>query len=96
MYLIKQIPDDPRKLEMCAHPLSLLLSHEADGARRARRCFDCSAFQFQLDQGKPFEDHVFQTIFLNKDHEKYWSNNEINKDKISASCPAEDEGGGPS
>ncbi|BGP44415.1 hypothetical protein JCM10450v2_000228 [Rhodotorula kratochvilovae] len=61
MYLIKQIPDDPRKLEMC---------------------FDCSAFQFQLDQGKPFEDHVFQTIFLNKDHEKYWSNNEINKDKI--------------
>ncbi|BGO99092.1 hypothetical protein NBRC10513v2_000196 [Rhodotorula toruloides] len=61
MYLIKECPGDPRKLEMC---------------------FDCSAFQFQLNQGKPLEDHVFQTIFLNTDHKKYWSMDEIKKDKI--------------
>ncbi|GJN92087.1 hypothetical protein Rhopal_005116-T1 [Rhodotorula paludigena] len=61
MYLIKQNPGDPRKLEMC---------------------FDCSAFQYQLNQGKPFEDHVFQTIFLNTKHKKYWSKDEIKKDKI--------------
>ncbi|GAA5918300.1 hypothetical protein JCM1841_002157 [Sporobolomyces salmonicolor] len=62
MYLIKNNPGDPRKVEMC---------------------FDCSNFQYQLkEQDKPFEDHVFQTIFLNKKHEKYWSKDGINPDKI--------------
>ncbi|GAA5914445.1 hypothetical protein JCM5296_002141 [Sporobolomyces johnsonii] len=62
MYLIKNNPGDPRKVEMC---------------------FDCSNFQYQLkEQEKPFEDHVFQTIFLNTKHEKYWSKDEINPDKI--------------
>lgn len=67
-------------------------------------CFDCSAFQYQLDQvcrvtlypagshdlfsdslpqDKPLEDHVFQTIFLNKKHEHTWTRDEIKKDKIS-------------
>jgi hypothetical protein len=45
--------------------------------------FDCTAFQFQLPKDKPFEDHVFQTIFLNKKHEETWSMHEINPDKIS-------------
>ncbi|RSH89643.1 hypothetical protein EHS25_002194 [Saitozyma podzolica] len=61
MYLIKETPKDPRKLEMC---------------------FDCSAFQYQLDKDKPLEDHVFQTIYLNKKHEDTWSKDEIKKDKI--------------
>ena len=82
MYLIKQVPKDARKLEMC---------------------FDCSAFQYQLKQNKPFEDHVFQvrntfkgsqnirlilplqTIFLNKKHKDTWSIDEIKEDKISKS-----------
>ncbi len=46
-------------------------------------CFDCSNFQYQLDKTKPKEDHVFQTIFLNKRDEKTWSKHEIKKDKIS-------------
>jgi hypothetical protein len=66
-------------------------------------CFDCSAFQYQLDkvrqtpqgplarsaplltplQDRPLEDHVFQTIYLNKKHEDTWSKDEIKKDKIS-------------
>ncbi|GAA5966780.1 hypothetical protein JCM8115_002814 [Rhodotorula mucilaginosa] len=62
MYLIKNNPGDPAKLEMC---------------------FDCSNFQYQLkEQDKPFEDHAFQTIFLNKKHEHLWSKDEIRKDKI--------------
>lgn len=64
MYLIKNVPADDRKLEMC---------------------FDCSAFQYQLDKDSPLEDHVFQTIFLNKKHQETWSMDEIRKDKISES-----------
>ncbi|GAA5888755.1 hypothetical protein JCM6882_002838 [Rhodosporidiobolus microsporus] len=61
MYLIKENPGDPRKLEMC---------------------FDCSAFQAQLNQDAPLEDHVFQTIFLNTKHKEHWSKDEIREDKI--------------
>ncbi|EIN12852.1 FAD/NAD(P)-binding domain-containing protein [Punctularia strigosozonata HHB-11173 SS5] len=61
MYFIKEIPDDPRKLEMC---------------------FDCSAFQYQIPEDIPFENHVFQTIFLNKAHDQTWSKHEISQDKI--------------
>jgi hypothetical protein len=46
-------------------------------------CFDCSAFQYQLDKDKPMEDHIFQTIFLNNKHTDTWSKDEIKKDKIS-------------
>jgi len=31
------------------------------------------------------KDHVFQTIFLNKEHSETWSKEEIKKDKISKS-----------
>ena len=65
-------------------------------------CFDCSAFQYQLDkvntsgdriievrlikmQEKPMENHIFQTIFLNKKHDETWSKDEIRKDKICES-----------
>lgn len=48
-------------------------------------CFDCSNFQYQLDHKKPLEDHVFQTIFLNKEHSDTWQKDEIKKDKISES-----------
>ncbi|KAI5455425.1 hypothetical protein NCC49_000235 [Naganishia albida] len=61
MYLIKQVPKDARKLEMC---------------------FDCNAFQYQLDQKSHPKDHVFQTIFLNKKHKDTWSIDEIKEDKI--------------
>jgi hypothetical protein len=62
MYYIKNVPADPRKLEMS---------------------FDCTAFQAQLPKDKPFEEHVFQTIYLNKKHEETWSMDEIDEDKIS-------------
>ena len=67
MYLIKQVPDDPKLLEMC---------------------FDCSNFQYQLkDAKKPVEDHIFQTIFLNKKDKETWTIDEIKEDKISEFTP---------
>ena len=45
--------------------------------------FDCSNFQYQLKEAKkPFSNHIFQTIFLNKKHEDTWTRSEIRKDKI--------------
>ncbi|KAI9632138.1 uncharacterized protein MKK02DRAFT_20857 [Dioszegia hungarica] len=50
--------------------------------KKLEMCFDCSAFQYQLDKEKPLEDHVFQTIFLNNKHTDTWDKDEIKKDKI--------------
>jgi hypothetical protein len=46
-------------------------------------CFDCSAFQYQLDKTKPYKDHIFQTIFLNNKDEHTWQKDEIKKECIS-------------
>ncbi|GAA5898238.1 hypothetical protein JCM8208_000191 [Rhodotorula glutinis] len=63
-------------------PMYLIKQNPGD-ERKLEMCFDCSAFQYQLkEQDKPFDDHVFQTIFLNKKHEHLWSHKEIREDKI--------------
>lgn len=59
-----------------------LIKETAKDPRKLEMCFDCSAFQYQLDKEKPFEDHIFQTIFLNNKHKDTWSKEEIRKDKI--------------
>jgi len=64
-----------------------LIKQNPGDERKLEMCFDCSAFQYQLkEQDKPFDDHVFQTIFLNKKHQHLWSHKEIREDKISASA----------
>ena len=46
-------------------------------------CFDTTNYQSQFPQKVPFEDHVFQTIFLNNDRDsKLWPIDEIDKSKI--------------
>jgi predicted NAD/FAD-binding protein len=46
-------------------------------------CFDTTNYQSQFPEKVPFEQHVFQTIFLNKDRDsKLWSDNEIDKSKV--------------
>lgn len=46
-------------------------------------CFDCSNYQSQFPEKVPFEQHVFQTIYLNKDRDrKHWSDDEIREDKV--------------
>ncbi|EIW68152.1 hypothetical protein TREMEDRAFT_33043 [Tremella mesenterica DSM 1558] len=58
-----------------------MIAQEKD-PRKLEMCFDCSAFQYQLDKHRPFEDHVFQTIFLDKNNAHLWTKEEISKDKI--------------
>lgn len=46
-------------------------------------CFDCTNYQAQFPESVDFDDHVFQTIFLNKDRDsKLWSIDEIDESKI--------------
>ncbi|RYP58638.1 hypothetical protein DL769_008855 [Monosporascus sp. CRB-8-3] len=46
-------------------------------------CFDTTNYQCQFPQKAPFEQHIFQTIYLNKDRDrKLWSDDEIRVDRI--------------
>ncbi|KAI1387539.1 FAD/NAD(P)-binding domain-containing protein [Hypoxylon trugodes] len=46
-------------------------------------CFDTTNYQSQFPDKAPFEQHVFQTIYLNKDRDrKLWTDHEIKEDKI--------------
>ncbi len=46
-------------------------------------CFDCTNYQSQFPPDVPFEKHVFQTIFLNKDRDGHlWTIDEIDESKI--------------
>lgn len=46
-------------------------------------CFDCTNYQAQFPPDVPFENHVFQTIFLNKERDgKIWTIDEIDEKKI--------------
>ncbi|KAJ3877342.1 FAD/NAD(P)-binding domain-containing protein [Lentinula edodes] len=64
-------------------PMYLIKQTPAD-QRKLEMSFDCSAFQYQLPKDVPLEKHIFQTIFLNKNHEETWSKHEIQPDKIVA------------
>ncbi|KAK5163759.1 uncharacterized protein LTR77_010432 [Saxophila tyrrhenica] len=46
-------------------------------------CFDCTNYQSQFPPSVPFEKHVFQTIFLNKERDGHlWTIDEIDESKI--------------
>jgi hypothetical protein len=46
-------------------------------------CFDCTNYQAQFPPEVPFDKHVFQTIFLNKERDGHlWTIDEIQEDKI--------------
>ncbi|KAK5077533.1 hypothetical protein LTR70_009755 [Exophiala xenobiotica] len=50
---------------------------------RLEMCFDTTNYQSQFPEKVPFEDHVFQTIFLNKDRDGHlWTDHEIDESKI--------------
>ncbi|KAH6689878.1 hypothetical protein F5X68DRAFT_167493 [Plectosphaerella plurivora] len=54
-----------------------------DDTEKLEMCFDTTNYQSQFPENVPFEQHVFQTIFLNKDRDsKHWSDSEIREDKI--------------
>lgn len=46
-------------------------------------CFDTTNYQSQFPENVPFEDHVFQTIYLNKERDGHlWTDDEIDPAKI--------------
>ncbi|KAF2110421.1 hypothetical protein BDV96DRAFT_583983 [Lophiotrema nucula] len=46
-------------------------------------CFDCTNYQSQFPPEVPFDKHVFQTIYLNKERDGHlWSIDEIDETKI--------------
>jgi hypothetical protein len=46
-------------------------------------CFDCTNYQSQFPPDVPFEKHVFQTIFLNKQRDGHlWSIDDIDESKV--------------
>ncbi|KAK3112205.1 hypothetical protein LTR53_011769 [Teratosphaeriaceae sp. CCFEE 6253] len=46
-------------------------------------CFDCTNYQAQFPPNVPWEKHVFQTIFLNKERDGHlWTLDEIDESKI--------------
>jgi len=76
--------DDSRRVQKGKEefkPMYYIKQVPAD-AKLLEMCFDCSAFQYQLPKDSPFENHVFQTIFLNNKDENTWQKDEIRKDKI--------------
>ncbi|KAJ8082238.1 hypothetical protein PM082_008085 [Marasmius tenuissimus] len=78
------VRDETQRVEQAKEtfkPMYYIKQTPAD-SRKLEMSFDCSAFQYQLSKDTPIEQHVFQTIFLNKEHEETWSRNEISPDKI--------------
>ena len=46
-------------------------------------CFDCTNYQAQFPPEVDFDNHIFQTIYLNKQRDGHlWSDNEIDESKI--------------
>lgn len=63
-------------------PMYLIKMYPQD-LSKLEMCFDCSNYQGQFPPDVPFENHVFQTIFLNKTRDgKLWSIDEIDESKI--------------
>lgn len=70
MYFTKSYKEDPKKIEMS---------------------FDCTNYQhqFRMDHDadkppQPFDQHVFQSIFLDKENSHLWTIDQIDEDKIIA------------
>ncbi|KAK0652734.1 hypothetical protein B0T16DRAFT_455077 [Cercophora newfieldiana] len=63
-------------------PMYYIKPYDAD-LTKLEMCFDCTNYQAQFPPDVPFEDHVFQTIFLNKERDGHlWTDGEIAEDKI--------------
>lgn len=63
-------------------PMYLIKMYPQD-LTKLEMCFDCTNYQAQFPPSVPFENHVFQTIFLNKERDGHlWSIDEIDPEKI--------------
>ncbi|MCJ1226503.1 hypothetical protein MMC12_003155 [Toensbergia leucococca] len=77
--------DQTVRLEMAKKsfkPMYMIKQYLED-ATKLEMCFDCTNYQAQFPPEVPFENHVFQTIFLNNDRDSHlWSKHEIDPSKI--------------
>ncbi|PSN69850.1 FAD/NAD(P)-binding domain-containing protein [Corynespora cassiicola Philippines] len=63
-------------------PMYMIKTYPTDRTK-LEMCFDCTNYQSQFPPDVPFERHVFQTIFLNKERDgALWSDGEIDPDKV--------------
>ncbi|KAF2839066.1 flavin-containing amine oxidasedehydrogenase-like protein, partial [Patellaria atrata CBS 101060] len=62
-------------------PMYLIKMYSQD-ITRLEMCFDCTNYQAQFPPEMPFDDHVFQTIFLNEKDRELWSIGEIDESKV--------------
>ncbi|KAM0715511.1 hypothetical protein Q7P37_009009 [Cladosporium fusiforme] len=63
-------------------PMYLIKMYPQD-LTKLEMCFDCTNYQAQFPPSVPFDNHVFQTIFLNKERDGHlWSIDEIDESKI--------------
>ncbi|KAJ9637957.1 hypothetical protein H2204_004547 [Knufia peltigerae] len=63
-------------------PMYYIKMYEEDRSK-LEMCFDTTNYQAQFPENVPFEDHVFQTIYLNKDRDGHlWTDHEIDESKI--------------
>jgi len=63
-------------------PMYLIKTYPSDRSK-LEMCFDCTNYQSQFPPSVNFENHVFQTIFLNKERDGHlWDIDEIDESKI--------------
>jgi len=77
--------DQSIRLEMAQKsykPMYYIKEYPEDN-EKLEMCFDCTNYQAQFPPEVPFDDHVFQTIYLNKKRDGHlWSIDEIDESKI--------------
>lgn len=63
-------------------PMYYIKMYEKDRSK-LEMSFDTTNYQAQFPERVPFENHVFQTIYLNKDRDRHlWTDDEIDESKI--------------
>ncbi|KAF4309461.1 putativeflavin-containing amine oxidasedehydrogenase [Botryosphaeria dothidea] len=63
-------------------PMYYIKPYEQD-MTKLEMCFDCTNYQAQFPPDVDFDNHVFQTIFLNKKRDGHlWTDNEIDESKV--------------
>ncbi|KAL7272645.1 hypothetical protein RUND412_004534 [Rhizina undulata] len=63
-------------------PMYYIKPYAPPHSRKLEMAFDCSAYQAQFE-ARDFEDHVFQTIFLNRARDsELWTIGQIDREKI--------------
>jgi len=77
--------DQSSRCEFAKHnfrPMYYIKMYDQDPTK-LEMCFDTTNYQPQFPERVPFEDHVFQTIFLNRQRDGHlWSDGEIDESQI--------------